>query len=271
MTMSNYHWWRGRFSEPAERLSILDLVNFGTLDLKLASILWLIMERRASVLVAAGPSNAGKSTLLSALLDFLPPEVTQTHIGNRAEDFRFSEHSLPADTYMVAAEINSYGFYLWGAAARKAFELLSHGYGLGSTMHARTVEEALGILHYELGLPLSLIVHLDAVVTIRLTGSWNYDTEPERRVEAVGLIDSEKDELSIQVISARNSENGKLDFASEGDLEAALYKKFKIKHDQIGPEIQLRERFLADLLAKNRYSSEEVRKAVVEFYRDRPS
>ena len=258
--MSAYYWRRGPFFEPAERLSILDLVNFGTLDLRLASVLWLIMESRASVLVVAGPSMAGKSTLLNALLDFLRPEVKQIHLNGEAEDFRFLESAAPTNTYMVASEINWYGFYLWGEEARKAFELLSQGYALGSTMHARTVKEAVGILHFELGLPLSLIVNLNAVITLR-----------KRLVETVGLLGPGKGALSIEVIASRSSVGGEFDYASEGDLYATLAKRFRIKYDQIAPEIRLREQFLADLLAKDRHSHDEVRKAVVEFYRSRPS
>lgn len=269
--MSAYYWWRGRFFEPAERLSILDLVIFGTLDLRLASILWLIMELRASVLVVAGPSMAGKSTLLNVLFDFLRPEVKQINLDGEAEDFRFLGHSVPANTYMVATEINRYGFYLWGEEARRAFELLSRGYALGSTMHARTVEEAVGILHFEVGLPLSLIVNLDAVITLRMIGGWRSATEPKRRVETVGLIGPGKGGLSIEVIASRSSVGGELDYAGEGDLCATLAKRFRIKHDQIAPEIRLREQFLAELLTKGRHSHDEVRKAVVEFYRGRPS
>lgn len=258
--------WRGggRFSEPAKSLSILDLVNFGTLDLRLVSILWLIMERRASVLVTAEPRLAGKSTLLRALLDFLRPEVKQIHLGNRAEDFRFSQHTVPVNTYMVAAEISDNSFYLWGDEARRAFELLSRGYALGGTMHAKTVEEAVDILHTELRLPLSVIAHLDAVITIRMIEGWS--TEPTRRVETVGLIGPEKDGLSIQIIASRSPDSGELNFTSEGDLYAALSNRFGISFDYVTTEMTQRERFLSRLLNEDRYSRDDVRKAILGFY-----
>ncbi len=269
--MNDYYWWRGRLFEPAGRLSILDLVNFGTLNLRLASILWLIMEHRASVLVVAGPNWAGKSTLLNALLDFLRPEIKQIHLDGEAEDFRFLAHAVPSRTYMVASEINWYGFYLWGEEARRAFELLSHGYALGSTMHARTVEEAVGILHYHLGLPLSLIANLDAVITLRMIWDRRGATEPKRLVETVGLIGPGKRGISIEVIASRNPTDKELYYAGEGELSAALAKRYKIKYSQITQEIRLRERFLANLLTKNVHSYGKVREAIVEFYRDRPS
>ncbi len=265
--MKNYYWWRGRFFEPAERLSILDIVNSGTLDLRLASILWLMMEHRASVLVVAGPNMAGKSTLLNTLLDFLPPQVKQIHLDGMYEDFTFLKRAIPNKTYMVASEINWYGFYLWGEEARRAFELIAHGYALGSTMHAQTVEEAVGILHFHLGLPLSLIVNLDAVITLRMIGGWRNATEPKRLVETVGLIGPEKGGLSIEVIASRRSTGRELIHASEGELSTSLAKRFNINNKQIALEIRLRERFLANLLTKNVRSYTKVREAIVDFYR----
>ncbi|MAE11538.1 MAG: hypothetical protein CL876_06475 [Dehalococcoidales bacterium] len=269
--MNNFRWWGERFSEPEERLSIVDLVNFGSLDLRLAGILWLIMERRAPVLVAAGPSNAGKSTLLHVLLDFLPPEVKQVHLEGGNEDFRFTEEAVPANTYMVAAEFSNYGFYIWGDDARTAFELLSEGYGLGGTIHATTIEEAVNILHGQLGLSPSLISQLDLVITIRMSANRSRATESKRCLETVGLIGLENEGLSLQVIATRNRESGELVFPKEEDLYPALSGRFGIAPDQIASEIQLREQFLGNLLQQDIKSHDDVRKAVVEFYRSRPS
>jgi hypothetical protein len=214
---------------------------------------------------------AGKSTLLSALLGFLRPEIKQVHLDGEAEDFRFLERAVPNKTYMVADEINWYGFYLWGKEAKKAFELLSQGYALGSTMHARTVEEAVGILHYDLGLPLSLIANLDAVITLRMIGGWRNATEPKRLVETVGLLGPGKGGISIEVIASRSPTDREFYYAGEGELSATLAKRFKIKYNQIASEIKLREQFLGNLLTKNVRSHERVREAILEFYRGRSS
>ena len=138
-------------------------------------------------------------------------------------------------------------------------------------LYVVSVEEAVGILHFALGLPLSLIVNLDAVITLRMTGSWRYDTEPKRLVQTVGLIGPGKDGLSIEVIVSRSSVGSELDYVSERKLYATLAKRLKIKYDQVAPEIRLKERFLADLLKNNVHSRDEFREAIVEFYRGRPS
>jgi len=267
----SYHRWWGRFSpEVTERLSLLELVNFDSLNLRLAGIFWLLMEHRASVLVAAGPSNAGKSTLLNALLGFLPSEENQIQLEGQAEDFKFSEYSNPTNTYMVADELSPYGFYLWGDEAKTAFDLLSRGYGLGSTIHARTIKETVGILYNGLGLTLSQIARLDVIITIKVVGDWRVATGPKRRVETAGLLTGvEEGALSLVGIASRNQESGELEFTGEEELYAAISGRFGIKQDQIRLEIQQREKLLDNLLAEGRYSPDEVRKAVGEFYRNK--
>ncbi|HTC85890.1 MAG TPA: hypothetical protein VK656_04260 [Candidatus Acidoferrum sp.] len=59
----------------------------GTLDTSLAALLWLLVEARVPLVVAAGPSRTGKTTLLEAALDFLPVSVRRHELAGYAEDF----------------------------------------------------------------------------------------------------------------------------------------------------------------------------------------
>ena len=67
--------------------SVIELIRDGTLDASLAGLLWLLVEARVPLVVAAGPSGTGKSTLLHALLDFLPPDTRTQELDGYAEDF----------------------------------------------------------------------------------------------------------------------------------------------------------------------------------------
>jgi hypothetical protein len=67
--------------------SIAQLIAEGTLDADLAAIIWLLVEGRVPLVVGAGPRLVGKTTLLNALLDFLPPDIGTREIRGRAEDF----------------------------------------------------------------------------------------------------------------------------------------------------------------------------------------
>jgi len=70
-----------------ELRSIVRLIADGTLDPSLAALLWLLAEARIPLVVAAGPSGTGKTTLLEALLDFLPVTAVRRELAGYAEDF----------------------------------------------------------------------------------------------------------------------------------------------------------------------------------------
>lgn len=261
----------GWYFEPPNPLSILELVNFGTVDLPLASFLWLMMERRVSVIVAAGPSGVGKTTTLNVMLDFLRPEVKQVELQGDYEDFTFLKSARPANTYMVAAEFGSHGIYVWGEVAIKAFELISQGYALGGTIHARTAKEVVEILHRYLGLPMSTIAGIDAIVTLSVTGGRGYNSEPVRRINTVSVVAPHNNGISLVALASLSSKGNGFDIASADDLQAALSAKLNIKNVDIAREMKEKEQFLARLMNEGKLSRDEVRKAVIEFYRSHPA
>jgi hypothetical protein len=269
--MARSIWWTDwPFSRVNENLSILDVVNSGVIDFKLAGLLWLLMEHRASVLVAAGPIWAGKTTILHALLDFLPPGIQRIHLHGYAEDFKFSNNYRPENTYLVSEEISNHQYeYLWGYQVVKAFELLAKGYALGSTIHARNVREVAYVLHGILNVPLPLIARLGAVVTLQVTRGRSHYDEPVRRVDTVSIVNITDKGLIAQILAARESTDDEFIYPAEKSLYDALFNKFAIKYDQVFPEITLRERFLSQLRNKGIASREEVKKAISDYYRSR--
>lgn len=263
--------WRGfsRFWEPTERLSVLEIINYGTLDLRLAALLWLMMEHRASVIVGAGPSFAGKSTTLNVMLDFLPPEVEQVELQGVAEDFGFLQNAVPARTYMVAAEFNNYMGYVWGDVARRAFQLLEEGYGLGGTVHARTAKEAASIFYRYLGLPLPAIFRLDAIVNLRIIPGRTYSSEPVRQIEAVTVPLPGEDGLTLETIAYRPEGDDGYEFAGYDRLQAVFAEKFSAEDIDFSRELKTRSRILEQLMTDGKLSHLDVRQAVVDFYEGR--
>jgi hypothetical protein len=256
-------WWGLKLNE---NLSILDVVNSGAIDFKLAGLLWLLMEHRASVLVAAGPSFAGKTTILHALLDFLPPEIEQVTLRGYEEDFRLLGGGKPDKTYLVTEEISNHSYeYLWGYQVVKAFELIPKGYALGGTIHARNIREVAYVLN-ALGLPLPLIARLGVVVTLQVTRGRYYDDEPVRRVDTVSTVSLAKEGLVAHLLASRQSLDDRFIYPTEPALRSILFNKFGIKNDDVSSEIELRRRFLSQLRDKGICSREEVRKAISEYY-----
>ncbi len=263
-----YRWGgRSRFFEPERQLSVLDLVNFGTLDLRVAGLLWLLMDHRASMLACAGPNFAGKTTMLNVLLGFLRPEVKQVRMQGEYEEFAFLKDSVPANTYLVAEEFSDYNNYeyVWGDAGRKAFELLTQGYGLGGTLHARSAREAVYILHDYLEVPIEHLARLDALVVIRPVAGRVYGNVL-RRVESVSLLGQSEQGLSLEVIAGRDKTGEKLIIGEDAQLQTALSARLKLGKTPVAAQIDERAKFLGKLLTERHTSAVEVRKAVVDWY-----
>ncbi len=271
--MNNSPWWAdqrfGSYNDTLdEGLSILDLVNSGTLDCKLAALLWIIMEHRASLLVASMPVYAGKTTLMRALLDFMPPDLRKITLKGHFEDFAFTHEGRPEKTCMITEEISNHGFYeyLWGIKAVRTFRLLSQGYALAGTMHARSSEEVLLILHRVLGIPVEQLAGLGIIVNLSATAGLDYDDDPIRRVTSVDLVLPHPEGLAIQVLAARRYtpdgvEKG-FEYQPESSLQKALAAKHLVGEGCIFTQIEARTRFLKNLLHQGRTGRREVRNAV---------
>ena len=246
----------------------MDLVNSGTLDLRLASLLWVIMEHRASVLVAAGPSFAGKTTTLNVLLDFLRPEVKEVRLSGYDEDFGFLAASEAANTYIVAEEFSDYGDYIWGETAQKAFDLMRDGYALGGTIHARTAREVAYILNQYLGLPIETIARLDAIVTLGVARRHGY--ELVRRIDSVSLFVPVGDKTGIQTIASNELGGGTFAIVDDKKLQTALAKRFAPGKVTVWRAMTERELFLRKMLSAGKIDRDEVRKGILGFYKSNP-
>jgi hypothetical protein len=258
-------WWGARVDE---NLSILDVVGSGAIDFKLAGLLWLFMEHRASVLVAAGPAFAGKTTILHAMLDFLPPDIQQVTLGGYGDDFKFLGSGKPEKTYLVTEEISNHSYeYIWGHQVVRAFELMPKGYALGGTVHARNLREVAYVLH-ALGVPASLIARLDVVITLQVTRGRYYDDEPVRRVDMVSTLSLDREGLVAHPLASRQSLDGGFAYPPEQALRSALADKFGAEYPDVFAEIENRGRFLKQLRDKG-YSRVAVKKAILEFYQSR--
>lgn len=158
--------------------SVVQLIRDRILDAELAGLLWLLVEARLPVLVAAGGRRVGKSTLLEALLDFLPSGTRRIDVNGEFDTLawlpeaaqlggwtpgpggpvprevalaRHHDRRIAADTtYLVAAELSDHlPIYTWGARARTLIRAATIGYGVGATIHADRLEE----VHAELKAP----------------------------------------------------------------------------------------------------------------------
>jgi hypothetical protein len=127
-------------------LSLIDLLEDGTVDLPLAGYLAAAMRGGASVMVGANPGGAGKTTVMCALLNWVPNvvELCAADGGATLEQALADPPDAPEETCYIAHEIGSgpYFAYVWGENARRFFALRRKGYLIGTNLHADTLAEA---------------------------------------------------------------------------------------------------------------------------------
>jgi hypothetical protein len=161
--------WTIRHVPPTPR-SIVELIRAGTLDAELAATLWLLIEGRVPLVVGALPRLAGKTTLLDALLMFLPSGVQTRELAGAMETFDWLPQApelgwrrhapspdaivesvllrkrrppiRPDNTVLLIHELSDHlPSYTWGVEARVAIRAASIGYGLAATIHADSLDE----------------------------------------------------------------------------------------------------------------------------------
>jgi hypothetical protein len=147
-------------------LSLVDLLDAGTVDLPLGAYLAAAMGSSASLLVGAKPGGAGKTAVMCALLNFLPIHTVIRPVDSPAVLANAQRDARPGDTCYLAHEIGDgyYYAYVWGSDARAFLNLAAHGHTIASNLHADTLDETRDQLCRENGVDPA---HLDAV-TLKL-------------------------------------------------------------------------------------------------------
>lgn len=127
-------------------ITLEDMVQLQSITPEGRQVLAAIGAARASFIVYALPRNAGKSTLTEAILQAAPPGTpVETFFGTARE---VEELAARPPGYVLVPEIGHRGRpgYLVGEEVVRAFDLVSRGWSLASSLHADSVEEAFAVL-----------------------------------------------------------------------------------------------------------------------------
>lgn len=129
-------------------LSVVDLIEAGTLGLEMAACAWRSLHHGSSLLTGARPGGAGKTTVMAALLDFLPPGVAIATIEDAVSIAQAAGRPATEPRLYLAHEIGAghwYG-YIWGDEVPQFFDLVGGKKRVASCLHADTLEETVAIL-----------------------------------------------------------------------------------------------------------------------------
>ena len=144
-----------------EPFSIVDLINVGTINTRIAAYFWLILEYKKSFMIVGG-TGAGKTSMLNALLSLMsqndkivtveevpelsPPVTNWTQLNSR-ESFNFGDGPSGSISlfdlikvslryrpdYVIVGEVR-------GEEAYVLFQALATGHGGLCTMHADSID-----------------------------------------------------------------------------------------------------------------------------------
>jgi hypothetical protein len=258
-----FGWW-GHRTSPEQHLSVADLLRGGNLDARIAAFLWMSMEACASVVVASTLEDAGKTTMLTALLDFLPPDVETLYLRGWYERFDFLDSRDPNSTYLLCNEISdNLPTYLWGPGVRRLFEANDRGFPLATTLHANGAAEMVDLLtSFPLEVPSRLLGNIDFVLTLSGGSRSSKFLRRLMRVEMIQYRDD--DRVQIETIAERDVLLGPL-VSRPGRLIGVLTERFGIERDYAINELVRREQFLEHIQRDGLGSSVNMRQALQAF------
>ena len=171
-----------KFSE--EPLSVLQLIDFGTLHYEMAAYLWLVIEEGLNLFVA-GATASGKTTTLNAITTFIKPDAKVVSIEDTPELQMPQENWLREVVRETSRSERNAAvgmFDLLKAALRQrpdrimvgeirgeegniAFQAMQTGHGVMSTFHASSVQKLVQRLTGDpINVPKPYLDNLDVVV-----------------------------------------------------------------------------------------------------------
>ena len=235
---------------------------------RVAALLWIAMERGASIMLAADPPGAGKTTILTAMLAFARPESSVYFTRGWGETFALPSPNADAPTYIMVNEISDHlPVYSWGPYVVRAFELMADGYSLLSTMHADTVEGVIEQLTDENDVPHALVGHLAFVVPI-FVGV--YDGRRVRRVSEVAVLEPLGASYDRTTIARWQPDGDTYDVLTTPAQINAAARRVGLEEDEFMDQLGLREQFLETLLAEGVADMEQVQARVLAFNGNQP-
>jgi len=179
-------------------LSIVDLRERGTVTPELAPYLLAALSGGASFMVGAAPGGAGKTTVMGALLNFVPAKVPLLPADGLPTIERGLVPGQPRACY-ICHEIGpgDYYAYLWGAELRAYFDLPTAGHILATNLHADDLEQARDQICGDNGVAEAAFRQMHLALFLRVEDGW------QGRREIVEVWESDGRNPHVRVFGER--------------------------------------------------------------------
>ncbi|MFW6065215.1 MAG: hypothetical protein ACOC9S_00210 [Planctomycetota bacterium] len=196
-------------------LSVVDLVEAGTLSRDLAAYSLAAIGSGASFLVGAVPSGAGKTTVMCALLNFVPPEV-QLCAADSAATIQQGLKTTTTRRCYICHEIGRgpYYAYLWGEELQAYFELPTVGHMIATNLHADTYRQARAQIVDECGVCPQDLRRMNLMYFLSVRGG-------KRRIERVHESDGSGEHKLVYVAGTGTTPAKNSTLVGERQLDSA--------------------------------------------------
>ena len=204
-------------------------------------------------------------------MDFLPDDTTGIFIRGWWEEFDWLDEIAPGTGYLLINEMSDHlPIYVWGRAARGALMLAGKGWGMGATMHADSLPEALDLMRTDLGATdadlAGLTVYLQYSAYLTPTGmyrrveeAWHLRLDDSGVLAPVrlGAIEGDRSpsltgaqRLPSPPMLAGDGGRASRAFVHDPDAYAVLAASLGLNAEALESELASRSAFLEDLAAR---------------------
>ena len=274
-------------------LTITDMLNFGTLPALISAYLWLTLEYRNSILVAGGTAT-GKTSLLNALVMFVPEEakivsiedtpeiklphehwvqkVTRTGFGRAGLSGKKMGEITMYDLLRAALRERPDNIIVGEVRGKEAF-VLFQGMATGhcglATIHGDSVASVMNRLRTPpINLSPGLLQHLNTILV--LTRARVKGVEVRRAKEVVEIIGiTRKNEPVVNTLFKWNPADDTFAFASDRSyaLEKIMADK-GISESSVWEELHRRARVLRWMKTRDVRYYKDVGKVLQTYYKN---
>ena len=271
----------------ADPLTIVDLIQLGTISPDVAAYLWFAIENKSSILIA-GEVASGKTTLLNCTCMFIRPDMkivsieetpelnlphtnwiplaTRTGFGRKASDitlFELLKNALrQRPDYIIVGEVR-------GEEAYTLFQALATGHGVQATIHADTPEKVVSRLESEpMNVPRPLIGLLDIIMVQSRVKIGDKSARRTLTVTEIKGYDSQSKEILLNHIARWDPSVDRHILEGESEVLKRIAERRGMSLDDAKSELNKRKVILNWMLKKGMRRYLEIGNVLREYYSD---
>jgi flagellar protein FlaI len=263
----------------ADPLTVVDLINYGTISPEIAALLWFVVENKCSIFVCGGVAS-GKTTMLNCLSSFIAPDSKIVTIEDTPEVQLYHKNWIRAVTrpstgsseeislfdllkasmrqrpdYILVGEIR-------GEEAYTLFQAMSTGHLGLATLHAESVDAALRRLETApMNIPRMMVAGLNMVI---IMARREIDGNPVRKIitcsEVKGLRPN--GDIDVSALFEWNASNNIWQLLTESHYLQKAANMRGITVEEAKNDIRMRAEILNYLAEEGKRSFPEVTEVI---------